>query len=243
MSKYLKALVASCCISWAVVTSVAWADDADLLLDVLQQQRSMQAEFTQSITDTLGREIQASRGSLKIQKPKQFLWRTSEPFEQEIISDGEKMWVFDVDLDQLTIQPVDQQWDSTPALLLTGDEDEVRKNFVIQLVSKDAQSLIFNVSPVATDSAYKSLELVLENKKVVGMRFTDHLGQISSIQFTEIVTDKPIAKSEFIIEPSAEVDVIDYFKDAEFEGDGLDDLNSHLKTDSETARFTDSVSP
>ncbi|PCI50081.1 MAG: outer membrane lipoprotein carrier protein LolA [Moraxellaceae bacterium] len=82
------------------LSALAWGDDADLLLDVLQQHSSMQAHFEQSVTDVDGREVQASKGLLKIQKPKQFLWRTSEPFEQEIISDGEKMWVFDVDLDQ-----------------------------------------------------------------------------------------------------------------------------------------------
>jgi len=201
------------------LSALAWGDDADLLLDVLQQHSSMQAHFEQSVTDVDGREVQASKGLLKIQKPKQFLWRTSEPFEQEIVSDGEKMWVFDVDLDQLTIQPVDQQWDSTPALLLVGDEQEVRKNFSIKLLTQVGKRLTFDVQPLAAQSAYKKLELVVENERVVAMSFTDHLGQISSIRFTQIVVGKPIASSEFTIVPAPGVDVIDYYEDAALPSD------------------------
>lgn len=201
------------------LSALAWGDDADLLLDVLQQHSSMQAQFEQSVKDVDGREVQASKGLLKVQKPKQFLWRTSEPFEQEIVSNGEKMWVFDVDLDQLTIQPVDQQWDSTPALLLIGDEQEVRKNFSIKLLTKVVERLTFDVLPLATESAYKKLELIVEDEQVVAMSFTDHLGQISSIRFTEIVVGKTIASSEFTIVPAPGVDVIDYYEDAALQSD------------------------
>lgn len=214
-----KPLFAVNCLVFALVSNLAftqaWADEADLLLDILQQQRSMQAQFEQRVTDQDERVVQSSAGVLKIQKPRQFLWRTSEPFEQEIVSDGEKMWVLDVDLDQLTIQPVEQQWDSTPALLLTGDEREVRQNFAIALLSQQGQRMTFAVQPLADESAYKQLQIEVDGAKVVAMHFSDHLGQTSLIRFSQIVVDEPIAKQEFIIVPAPGVDVIDYFAGGE----------------------------
>ncbi|PCI45051.1 MAG: hypothetical protein COB51_09355, partial [Moraxellaceae bacterium] len=100
----------------------------------------------------------------------------------------------------------------------TGSE-QVRKNFSIKLLTQVGKRLTFDVQPLAAQSAYKKLELVVENERVVAMSFTDHLGQISSIRFTQIVVGKPIASSEFTIVPAPGVDVIDYYEDAALPSD------------------------
>src|SRR5262245_30958888 len=101
----------------------ARADDAatQRLSELLSKAQTMTARFSQLTLDGSGTRLQETSGQLSLKRPGLFRWHTDAPQEQLLISNGEKVWLFDPDLEQVTIQKLDQRLTQTPALLLSGD--------------------------------------------------------------------------------------------------------------------------
>ena len=103
-------------------TSVAFAAaPSENLNRLLSGFEGFSADFEQLVLDSSGTRLQQSHGQVQLQRPGRFRWRTDEPFPQLLVSDGEQLWLYDEDLEQVTQQKVDQQLSNTPALLLSGD--------------------------------------------------------------------------------------------------------------------------
>lgn len=187
-------------------------DEADQLLTLLQKQKSIQAEFSQQVTDAAGKVVQTSTGKMKIQKPDYFLWRTDDPFEQLIVSNSEKLWIFDKDLDQLTIQPVGQQQGVTPAMLLTGQKEKIKQNFNIKKLYEQDEEIAFTVQPRGEGNLFQILEIVLRGDVIRSFQFEDHMGQSSFIEFSQVKLNEKIDAKEFEVKVSPQVDVIDHFQ-------------------------------
>lgn len=187
-------------------------DEADQLLTLLQKQKSIQAEFSQQVTDAAGKVVQTSTGKMKIQKPDYFLWRTDDPFEQLIVSNSEKLWIFDKDLDQLTIQPVGQQQGVTPAMLLTGQKEKIKQNFNIKKLYEQDEEIAFTVQPRGEENLFQILEIVLRGDVIRTFQFEDHMGQSSFIELSQVKLNEKIDAKEFEVKVSPQVDVIDHFQ-------------------------------
>ncbi|HTE41066.1 MAG TPA: outer membrane lipoprotein chaperone LolA, partial [Steroidobacteraceae bacterium] len=96
--------------------------------EFLQSLQTLQADFRQLLRDGQGRLIEESQGTLAIQRPDRFRWDYREPHEQVIVADGKKLWLYDVDLEQVTVRPMEQSLAGTPASLLSGG-DGLNANF------------------------------------------------------------------------------------------------------------------
>jgi len=103
---------------------------SESLENFLGTTRTLRAEFQQELWNSEGQLIERAAGMLWIKRPNQFLWNYQEPFEQLVVADGMNLWIYDVELGQVTVSPLDQLVSATPAMLLSGDQ-VVRDGFEI----------------------------------------------------------------------------------------------------------------
>lgn len=178
------------------------------LTQLLEQSQSMTGNFSQATLDATGTRLQETNGELALKRPGLFRWHTSAPQEQLLISDNQKIWLYDPDLMQLTIQRMDQRMTHTPALLLSGNVGEIQKNFTISSsTSGNLQSFV--LVPKDKDSLFNSLTLTFRNSTINAMQLVDSVGQRTNITFSNIKMNVPVANSLFKFDPPAGTDIIE----------------------------------
>ncbi len=107
-------------------------EDIQKLRSLLQPITSLSAQFQQRIVDVDGFEIQSSQGVFQVAQPNKLRWIVEQPMEQQIISDGVTLWVYDPDLEQVTVQPFNEDIAATPAILFSGDLAALDKSYFVQ---------------------------------------------------------------------------------------------------------------
>src|SRR3990172_7508337 len=85
--------------------------------EYLAQFRTLQAQFEQTVINEKGKTLESSKGKVYLQRPGKFHWDYEQPYVQSIIGDGQKVWIYDQDLEQVTIRPMQKAIGSTPALI------------------------------------------------------------------------------------------------------------------------------
>lgn len=178
------------------------------LSKLLDQAKSMTGNFTQVTLDATGTRLQETNGELALKRPGLFRWHTSAPQEQLLISDNQKIWLYDPDLMQLTIQKMDQRMSHTPALLLSGNVSEIQKNFKISSNTK-GKLQSFVLVPKDKESLFNSLTLTFNDKTVNGMQLVDNVGQRTNITFKNIKMNVPVDSKLFKFDPPEGTDVIE----------------------------------
>lgn len=166
------------------------------------------AGFEQTLLNEYGEEMEKSVGVVYLKKPGKFHWVYYEPYPQFIISDGLSLWIYDKDLDQVTIRDVAGSIEDSPAAVLTGDLDIDKYYVVIDLgTSKgvDWQEL----TPRDVNSQYNSVRLGFKGDKLVGMILFDNLGQQTRIKFLDTKRNLTLKNDLFEFKPPRGVDVID----------------------------------
>lgn len=184
-----------------------WANE--ILDNFLKELRSLQAQFEQKLSSEKGDLLETSRGQMFLQRPNKFRWDYQQPFKQLIVADGNKVWVYDHDLNQVTTKSMKSALGSTPALLLSSDNSKIEQDFFVnglpspspginrfELVSKDAQA------------QFKSIRLNLQGKILQTFEFVDNLGQTSVITFSQMKYNEAVDQDLFIFTPPAGVDMI-----------------------------------
>src|SRR3989338_1916488 len=111
--------------------SVAHAGGIDKLKEFIAATHSAQANFTQVVLDQNGKRIQSASGIMQFQRPGKFRWTYQRPYEQIIVGDGAKFWLYDVDLNQVTVKKLDAALGSSPAALLSGS-NEIERDFILK---------------------------------------------------------------------------------------------------------------
>jgi outer membrane lipoprotein carrier protein len=189
----------------------AQADDAVAvarLTALLSQAKTLTARFSQLTLDGSGTQLQETAGELALQRPGLFRWHTDAPAEQMLVSNGQKVWLFDPDLNQVTIQVLDQRLTHTPALLLSGDVSKISENFEVS--HKEGGSVVdFILKPKAKDSLFDNLRLSFRNGVINDMQLVDSVGQRTNILFLGVKMNQPIAPSQFTFTVPAGADVIE----------------------------------
>jgi outer membrane lipoprotein carrier protein len=192
-------------------TSVAaMADDevaVQRLTELLNQAQTITARFSQLTLDGSGTQLQETAGQLALKRPGLFRWHTDAPMEQLLVSNGEKVWLYDPDLQQVTIQTLDQRLTHTPALLLSGDVSKIRENFEIS--HKEAGDVVdFILKPKSNDTLFDSLRLSFRNRVLNDMQLIDSIGQRTNILFLNVKMNEPQDDAQFTFEIPAGTDVI-----------------------------------
>lgn len=194
--------------------------DVEQLNAMLASIQSMDAQFSQLVLNARGHVMQEVRGQLTIQRPYKFRWITGEPFFQNIISNGQLLWVHDLDLEQVTVQTLDRRLGNTPALLLSGDPTQIAKAFDIrretalglQNVGDAANTtVVFRLQPKDSEGLFESLTVTFKNQSLFEMYLKDSLGQQTTIEFSDVKNNVTIDASVFEFSPPEGVDIIEDF--------------------------------
>lgn len=193
------------------VTSVdAGYSALDRFLKGLQ---SLQSDFTQTVQDSRDQVVEKSSGTLSIKRPGKFRWDYAKPNAQVIVSDGARIWLYDPELEQVTIRSVDQTLSGTPAMLLSGDsrsgQDLLRANFEVDHVEQRDGMTVVNLSPKRTDTDFKLVQLALKGDQLVAMSLTDKLAQTTLLEFSKFKRNASLSDATFKFTAPKGVDVID----------------------------------
>ncbi|VXB63668.1 Outer-membrane lipoprotein carrier protein [Pseudomonas sp. 8BK] len=188
----------------------AMADDevaVQRLTELLNQAQTINARFSQLTLDGSGTQLQETAGQLALKRPGLFRWHTDAPMEQLLVSNGEKVWLYDPDLQQVTIQTLDQRLTHTPALLLSGDVSKIRENFDISH-NEGGNVVDFILKPKSKDTLFDSLRLSFRNKVLNDMQLIDSIGQRTNILFLNVKMNEPQDDAQFTFDIPAGADVI-----------------------------------
>jgi len=190
-----------------LVTGHARADAVDALKDFVREVKTGRANFSQTVTAPDGKRSKTSSGSFEFQRPNQFRFAYTKPFEQLIVGDGQKVWIFDPDLNQASSRKMDKALGATPAALLAGTNLE--RDFELK-AQPSAQGIDWvQATPRQSDGALQSLKIGFKGKELAAIEVVDGFGQRSLLQFSAIGTNVPLAAERFRFNLPAGADLIE----------------------------------
>lgn len=211
----MKPLVSTICLLLALCfpLSAAFADDAEQRLNRFYQQvKSLRADFTQAIISDTRSNVEKSQGVLQMQRPGKFRWNYSAPYEQQIVADGEKLWIYDVEMEQVIVKRMDLALGNTPAILLSGGANITDKFKVTEITENQHsnKSLYWlQLVPRDKDAGFEKLLLAFSGDDLQIMELKDAFGQVTRLTFSNIQRNPAIDPSVFYFVVPQGVDVID----------------------------------
>jgi outer membrane lipoprotein carrier protein len=191
-----------------VAPTASAAESAEARVDrYLAGLATLRAEFTQQVLDPQGQVRERADGTLTLQKPGRFRWDYREPAGQLLVSDGKTLWLYDEELEQVTVRPVSDSLSTTPAMLLAG-QGRVRDSFSVEDLGTAAGIELVRLVPLRGDTDFRSVRLGLRGGELARMELVDRLGQTTVIDFTRIERNPALPPGFFTFEPPAGVDVV-----------------------------------
>ena len=168
--------------------------------------QSLQAQFKQTLTDRNGQTVEEASGTLAIRRPDRFRWDYRQPNEQLIVADGARIWLYDADLEQVTVRKLDDTLSATPAMLLSG-QGNLQDNFKVTQTSQEEGTLWVRMEPKRDDTDFKWVRLGFAGDSLKFMQLADKLGQTTHLEFAQLERNPPIDPSRFTftVPPGADV--------------------------------------
>lgn len=173
----------------------------------LNQVHSLKADFTQVVLNANLEQIKKSSGTLAIKRPNRFRWDYAAPNKEIIDADGTRVWMYDVELQQVTVKPLTGTLAASPAVLLAGSND-VQKNFTVTDLGAENGLDWVGITPKIKDTDFDSVRLGFKGNLVQVMELKDALGNLTRITFSNIQVNPSLADSLFAFTPPAGADVI-----------------------------------
>ncbi len=206
MTMTLKRPVLAGLLALVLATPAAWADAVDTLREFTREVKTGRANFSQTVTSPDGAKKRSSSGSFEFSRPNRFRFAYAKPFEQLIVSDGSKVWLHDIDLNQVSVRLLDQALGGTPAALLAGGSLE--KDFELAAQpAKDGLDWV-QATPRAKDGSVAQLRVGFRGKELAALEIVDAFGQRSLLQFSAVQQGLALPAERFRFVPPAGVDVI-----------------------------------
>ncbi len=189
--------------------ALAVPNDASAAFEkILGSLKSMTANFQQKTFNSKGKLLQQASGTMAVERPKKFRWYTLKPNKQLIVTDGNLLWIYDVDLEQASVRYLKKLQNNTPAMLLSGSASDIEKNYQIELVKQQQTQQIFKLTPKQQQGVFQQLHMAFNNNQLIRMEFKDNLGQFVKLNFSAVKVNPNIAANQFTFKPPAGVDVI-----------------------------------
>jgi chaperone LolA len=172
----------------------------------LQGLQSLQAQFKQTLTDRNGQALEQASGTLAISRPDRFRWDYRDPNEQLIVADGSRIWLYDADLQQVTVRKLDDTLSATPAMLLSG-QGNLQDNFNVMQASQDGGIFWVRMEPKRDDTDFKWVRLGFDGAVLKFMELADKLGQTTHLEFAQVERNPALDPSRFTftVPPGADV--------------------------------------
>ena len=188
------------------LTGGARADAVDSLRDFSQNVKSGKASFTQTVTSVDGAKKKTSSGQFEFVRPNRFRFVYAKPFEQQIVADGQKVWLYDVDLNQVTVRPMAQALGATPAALLAGAT--LDKEFDLKAVPAAEGFEWVQATPKIKDGPIQQLRVGFKGKDLAALDIVDAFGQRSALRFSALEQNIKLSDEQFRFTPPKGADVI-----------------------------------
>lgn len=191
------------------IASSAFAKNSqDSLLTHLQRYSQLTGQFTQVISSEEGGHTQSSTGEFWIKKPGQFRWHYLTPYVQTIISNGEKLWIYDEDLEQLSIKRAADSINASPLAVIIGTT-ALNELFIINELPTQGGIEWLTLIPKAESSGFEYVDIGFKNGMLNRMTFQDSFGQTTQLLFSDITVHSPIDDEIFNFDIPNGTDVFD----------------------------------
>lgn len=173
----------------------------------LDRVRTLTADFRQETVDADGQVVETARGELALQRPGRFRWDYREPFERLVLADGERLWLYEADLEQVTVRALGAGLGETPAALLTGERSALER-FELVTSWRGEDLAWVRLAPRSADADFESVAIGFAGTTPVRFELADRLGQQTRIVFSDVKLNPALPDSRFRFEPPPGVDVI-----------------------------------
>jgi outer membrane lipoprotein carrier protein len=168
---------------------------------------TMQADFDQQVLDGNRQLLQSSQGHMWIMRPGRFRWDYVTPYKQQLVADGERLWSYDEELEQVTVQPASEVLTSTPAMLLSGTQP-LEQLFTIEETSATAGDRQVTLIPKSDDSNVTRLHVHFSGELLTRIDAEDSFGNTTQFSFTRLERNPKLDEKIFTFTPPAGADVI-----------------------------------
>ncbi len=203
------ALLSLVLMAWPLSAPASSAPDAaaERLAERLRPIEYLTAEFTQTVTGARHQILQRAEGRLFLARPLRFRWELDAPYEQLVVTDDDRLYLYDPDLAQVTVEPLGEALQGTPALILAGELDDIERTFTVAVETRDGTE-IFELSPRSPDSMYTRLSMRFENGRLARLDIVDALDQRTRVELTDVTINEPLDPALFTFEIPPDTDVI-----------------------------------
>jgi outer membrane lipoprotein carrier protein len=189
-----------------LAAAAAQADALDTLRGFVSDVKTGRAAFTQTVTSPDGAKKKSSTGSFEFSRPNRFRFDYTKPYAQQIVSDGDKVWLHDVDLNQVTVRSAAAAIGATPAALLAGTA--IDKDFELKALPDEGGLQWAQALPRGTEGSFKSLKIGFKAGTLAAVEIVDAFGQRSRLDFGAFEANPALAAERFRFTPPAGADVI-----------------------------------
>jgi outer membrane lipoprotein carrier protein len=193
--------------AFALASLAARADAVDTLKDFIRDVKTGRAQFTQTVTSPDGAKKKTSSGSFEFARPNRFRFAYAKPFEQLIVADGQKVWIFDADLNQASSRRFSSALGATPAALLAGGSLDTDFDLA-SLPDKDGLAWV-QATPKVKEGSFKSVRVGFRGKDLVAVEILDAFDQRSLLLFSQFAAGVSLSPDAFRFTPPAGADVIE----------------------------------
>lgn len=186
---------------------VALASSVDTLKQFVRGTQSARAQFNQSVLDKNRVTVQEASGTMQFSRPGKFRWDYVKPYQQQLVGDGSKLWIYDAELEQVTVRKLDQALGSSPAALLAGN-NEIEKNFVLKDVGTSNGLNWLEATPKGKETNFEMVRMGFNAKDLKVMELRDYFGQTTVIRFSQMEKNPRLSTELFKFTPPKGADVI-----------------------------------
>jgi chaperone LolA len=188
-------------------TSLAAAGGVERLKAFAAGTSSAEADFTQTVADKAGHVTQQASGKMAFARPGKFRWDYAPPYEQVIVGDGSKLWLYDADLNQVTVRKLGDALAGTPAALLAGDR-AIEKLFILKDAGTSGGVEWLDATPRNRDTSFAHIRMGFTGEVLTQMDLYDHFGQHTTLRFTHFQRNPALSPARFKFAPPKGADVI-----------------------------------
>ncbi|MCX7125265.1 MAG: outer membrane lipoprotein chaperone LolA [Gammaproteobacteria bacterium] len=204
--KYFKYLILTTLFFCSSIFADTQLSSAVQLTRLLNQFTTLKANFTQKTVDINNQVLQTSNGNVMLQRPGHFRWETLQPSHQIVTTNGNTIWVYDVDLKQATKESL-KHIPVNPAKLLSGHVAVLLKQFTIHLIPHQ-NIMVFQLIPKKPNKEFCSLALAFSHEKLISMQIENSLKETTTFDFSDLELNTSLSPTVFEFSAPAGVDVL-----------------------------------
>ncbi|MBB1600229.1 outer membrane lipoprotein chaperone LolA [Variovorax sp. UMC13] len=192
----------------------AWAGGMESLEAFVKNVKSGRAEFTQTVTAPTRQgepaRAKVSTGTFAFQRPGQFKFDYQKPFAQTIVADGKNLWLYDVDLNQVTQRAQAQALGSTPAALIAAAPDlrSLQADFTLESAPERDGLQWVKATPKAKDGQLQGIQVGFQGDALAALEIQDSFGQRSVLKFSKVEVNPALPAGSFVFKAPAGADVL-----------------------------------